>query len=138
MRCLALFALVMLTGCSSLQRDADDGAASVADHVLPEALDDAISVADPQSPEERRVAAEEWLSDPDPSVVDGLRNVTWEVRGSEGTTIRVDLYMYLESGDLLPPDQGEATWGVACRAYDGARAVTSTTVECPDGTPEEP
>lgn len=135
---LALFALVMLTGCSSVQADADEEAARVSDHVLPEALDDAISEADPQSPEERRVAAEEWLSGPDPSVVDGQRNATWEVRGSEGTTIRVDLYTYLESGDLLPPDQGEATWGVACRAYDVARAVTATTVECPDDTPAEP
>ena len=128
----------MLTGCSSLEQDADDEAAVVADHVLPPALDDAISAADPQSPEQRRVAAEEWLSDPDPSVVDGLRHVTWEVRGSEGTTIRVDVYMYLESGDLLPPDQGEATWGVACRAYDVAGAVMTTTDECPDGTPAEP
>ena len=138
MRWLALFALVVLTGCSSLQRDADDEAARVADHVLPKALDDAISAADPQSPEERRVAAEEWLSDPGPSVMDGQRNVTWEMRGSGSTTIRVDLYTYVESGDLLPPDQGEATWGVACRAYDVARAVRTTTAECPDGTPEEP
>ena len=137
MRWLALFALVVLTGCSSLQRDADDEAARAADRVLPEALNDAISVSDPHSPGERRVAAEEWLSDPYSSL-DGLSNVTWEVRGSEGTTLRVDLYMYLESGDFLPPDQGEATWGVACRAYDVARAVKTTTVECPDGTPEEP
>ncbi|WP_193610380.1 hypothetical protein [Nocardioides lijunqiniae] len=138
MRWLALFALVVLTGCSSLQREADDEAARVADHVLPEALDDAISAADPKSSAERRGAAKKWLSDPDPSVMDGQRNVKWEVRGSKGTTIWVNLYTYVESADLLPPDQGEATWGVVCRAYDVARAVKTTTVECPDDTPEEP
>ncbi len=137
MRWLATFALVALAGCSSLQRDANAEAALAADHALPKALKGAISGSDPQSPEERRVAAEKWLTDPYSSV-DGLSNVTWEVRGSEGTTFRVDLYMYLESGDLLPPDQGEATWGVACRTYDVARAVRTTMVECPDGTPEEP
>lgn len=79
-----------------------------------------------------------WLSDPSSSEVGGQRSFTWEVRSSEGTTIRVDTYTYLESGDLLPPDQGEATWGVACRVYDVETAVRTTTVTCPDGTPEEP
>ncbi len=84
------------------------------------------------------VAAEDWLSEPDPDLTSGYGGAAWEVRSSEGTTIRVDVSQYLESGSLSPPDQGEATWGVACRTYDVAEAVATSTVECPDGTPEEP
>lgn len=138
MRWLTLIAIVMLTGCSQLQRDADIEAARVADHVLPEALNDEIVHAEPRTPEERRVAAEDWLSEPGPPLTSSHAAATWLVRGSKGTTIRVDVYQYLESGRFFPPDQGEATFGVACRIYDVAKAVATSTVECPEGTPEQP
>ena len=138
MRWLTLIALVMLTGCSQLQQSANDEAARVADSVVPEALDDGISHADPAAPEDRKVAAEDWLSEPRPPLMRSRVGATWWVRGSKGTAIRVDVYQYLESGDFFPPDQGKATWGVACRIYDVADAVATSTVECPDGTPKEP
>lgn len=133
-------AVTFLAGCSSLQQDADDQAARLADHVLPSALDDALAAADPpaQTPDQRAIAAEDWLSTPDPSVTDSHGGAVWVLRGSQGTTIRVDVYRYWESGDFFPPDQGEAAWGVACRRYDVADPVTSSPMECPDGTPEEP
>ena len=136
---LTLIALVMLTGCSQLQQNADKEAARVADYVLPEALNDEISNAGPQTPEQRRLAAEDWLSKPGGPPLAGSRvGATWEVLGSKGTTIRVDVYQYLESGSFFPPDQGEARWGVACRIYNVVEKVATSTVECPEGTPEEP
>lgn len=137
MKWLTLVAIVMLTSCSQLHQDADLEAARVA-NVLSKALNDELSDAKPQTPEERRIAAEDWLSEPDPEVTSSYGGATWEVRGTEGTTIRVDVYQYLESGSFFPPDQGEATWGVACRTYDVAEAVVTRTVECPEGTPDEP
>ncbi len=131
-------AATLLTGCSSVQQEADAQAARVADHVLPKRLDAAIASVEPQTPEDRGVAAEDWLSDPDPSVTASQGGATWAVRGATGTTIRVDVYQYWESGSFLPPDQGEAAWGVVCRSYDVAAAVTAHPVECPVGTPEQP
>jgi hypothetical protein len=138
MRWLTLIVLVMLTGCSQLQQNADDVAARVADSVLPEVLDEEVSHTDSHRSEDRRVAAEDWLSEPGPPLTTSHVGATWKVRGSEGTRIRVDVYQYLESGDFFPPDQGRATWGVACRIYDVAEAVETSSVECPDGTPEVP
>lgn len=131
-------AVTLLAGCSSLQREADAQAARVADHVLPGPLDDAVASADPQTPEGRAVAAEDWLLDPDPTVTASQGGATWAVRSTTGTTIRVDVYQYWESGSFFPPDQGDAAWGVACRSYDVAAAVTADPVECPEDTPEEP
>lgn len=146
MRWLTLIALVMIAGCSQLQQnadqlqqDADDEAARVADYVLPEALNDEMSNVDPQTPEQRKLAAEDWLSKPGGPRLTGSRvGASWNVRGSKGTTIRVDVYQYLESGSFLPPDQGEARWGVACRTYNLAEKVVTSTVKCPEGTPENP
>ncbi len=130
--------VALLAGCGSLQQEADAEAARVADHVLPGPLGDAIASADPQTPGARAVAAEDWLSDPDWSVTASQGGATWAVRGRAGTAIRVDVYQYWESGSFFPPDQGDAAWGVACRSYDVAAAVTADPVECPEDTPEEP
>ena len=131
-------AVALLTGCSSVQQEADDEAARVADHVLPDSLEQAVAAAAPQTPRDRISVAREWLADPDPSVTDSQGGTTWEVREVEGTTIRVDVYRYWESGSFFPPDQGEAVWGVACRRYDVAGPVVLSAVECPEGTPEAP
>ncbi|MGB0098990.1 MAG: hypothetical protein WBP61_01790 [Nocardioides sp.] len=138
MKRLTVIALVLLAGCSQLQQDADAEAGRVADHVMPGALTDAISTAGARTPESRVAAAEQWLSDPGPSAIDSQGHVAWKVVASEGTSIRVDVYTYVESASFFPPDQGDATWGVACRSYAVAATVTTATVECPDGTPEEP
>lgn len=113
---LALVAptLVALAGCSTLQ------------------------ASDARPPGGRRAAVERWLADPGDPAIEGQAGVTWVVQDSTGTTVRVDVYLYLESDDLLPPDQGEARWGVACRSYDVAAAVETTTVACPAGTPGTP
>ncbi len=132
---VALLAVALLAGCSQLQQDADEEAARVADHVLPGALDDALSSSAARTPEARAAAGTQWLLDPGPSAIDSQGPVRWEVLGAEGATIRVDVYTYTESASFFPPDQGEATWGVACRAYDVTASVTATVVECPDGTP---
>lgn len=125
-----------LTGCSSMQAMADDRTASIADWALPIALTDAVAAA--RTPEERVVAAREWLSD-SYSTLPGYMPTVWKVRGAEGTTFRVDVYYYWESGDLVPPDQGKSTHGLACRTYDvAAPAVVTTAVECPKGTPTAP
>ncbi len=131
-------AAALLTGCSAVQQTADEEAARVADHVLPSALGDAIASSGAQTPEERAVAGRDWLSDPDPSVTDSQGGVTWVVRGRTGTTVRVDVYRYWESGDFFPPDQGKAVWGLTCRSYDVAEGVTTRRVQCPPGTPEAP
>ena len=82
--------------------------------------------------------ADRWLRDPTRSSVDDRASAGWRVVGSQGPVIRVDVYAYVESGSFFPPDQGEAAWGVACREYDVTGRVTSTTVECPEGTPATP
>jgi len=111
MRWLTLIALVMLTGCSQLQQSANDEAARVADSVLPEALDDGISHADPAAPEDRKVAAEDWLSEPRPPLMRSRVGATWWVRGSKGTAIRVDVYQLPGIGALLPARSGESHLG---------------------------
>lgn len=129
---------VVLAGCSTVQQEADDEAARVADHVLPGALDSALTESGARTPQERATAAADWLADPGPSVMDSQGGTTWAVRGQEGVTIRVDVYAWVESGSFFPPDQGKAVWGLACRSYDVTDAVASTPVECPDGTPAAP
>lgn len=129
---------VILTGCSTVQREADEEAARVADQVLPGALDGAIASSGAQSLQERGDAAADWLADPGPSAMDGQGGTTWVVRDQDGATIRLDVYAWVESGSFFPPDQGKALWGLACRSYDVAAGVTSTPVECPEGTPAAP
>lgn len=129
--------ILSLTGCSRLQAMADDETAIVADHAIPIALTDAVAAA--RTPEERVVAAREWLSDPYSELPDGYGPTAWALRGGKGTTFRVDVYHYWESGDILPPDQGESTLGLACRTYDvAAPAVVTTAAECPEDTPTAP
>ncbi|WP_345262937.1 hypothetical protein [Nocardioides nanhaiensis] len=136
---MAVLTVVLLAaGCSTLQQDADAEAGRVADLVLPTALDDVLARARPGSPERRRAVVARWLEGRGRSVIGSRANADWRVVGGEGTSIRVDVYAFWESGDLLPPDQGEATWGVACRVYDVAGRVTAMRVECPDGTPPGP
>ena len=126
-----------LAGCSTLQETADDETTRIANGPLPMALTDAVAAA--TTPEERAVAAQEWLSDPYGNTLDGYGGTTWALRGAEGTTFRVDVYHWWESGDLLPPDQGNAVWGLACRTYDvAAPDVVTTAVECPEDTPTAP
>ena len=138
-RCAAIgLAVALLAGCSSVQQEADDEAARVADHVLPDSLEQVVAAAGPQTPQDRVSVAREWLVAPDPSVPGSQSGAAWEVREVEGTTIRVDVYRYWESGSFFPPDQGEAAWGVACRSYDVAGPVVPSAVECPEDTPEAP
>ena len=126
-----------LTGCSTLQVTADGETALIADGPLPLALTDAVAGA--TTPDQRAVAAQQWFSDPYGNYLDGHRGTKWALRGSEGTTFRVDVYYWWESGDLLPPDQGNAVWGLACRTYDvAAPDVVTTAVECPEDTPAAP
>ncbi|MFC7490503.1 MULTISPECIES: hypothetical protein [unclassified Knoellia] len=128
----------LLVGCGQVQADADAAAARVADQVLPEAVAAAITTSGARTPEQRAVAGETWLSEPDPAVTESQGGTTWFVRGREGTAIRLDVYARVESGSFLPPDQGQAAWGVACRSFDVGEKVTVTPVECPEGTPETP
>lgn len=134
---LTVVTVFLLAGCSSVQQEADAEAARVADHVLPEALDQAVA-AGPQTPGGRAATAADWPRDPDPTLTTSQGGAAWEVRAVEGATIRVDVYRYWESGAFLPPDQGRAVWGVACRSYDVAGPVVADAVECPEGTPEAP
>ena len=131
-------AATLVTGCSTLQQEADDRAAQVADAVLTRALTDELSSSDASTPAERVEVAGAWLSTPDPEVVRNKGPVAWVVRGVEGTVVRVDVYARVESGSFFPPDQGASAWGVACRAYDVAGEVTVHALDCPDGTPEQP
>ena len=55
----------------------------------------------------------------------------WVVRSREGTRLRVDFYVRVESGSLLPPDGGKSAHSVACRVYDVAHGVTVQQVDCP-------
>lgn len=134
---MGLFA-AMLAGCSTVQQEADDEAARIANQVLPTAIDVAITAADARTGSERLAAAEAWLADPGPSIMDGHGGATWAVRGREAGTIRVDVYRRWESGSFLPPDQGEAAWGLACRSYDVARDARPIVIECPAGTARTP
>ena len=131
-------AATVLAGCSTLQAEADDEAARIADHVLPEVIDDAVAAAGARTRAERAAAAQDWLERPGPSLMDGQGAATWVVRDREATTIRVDLYRRWESGSFFWPDQGEAAWGVACRVYDVADGVRTIVAECPAGTPDSP
>ncbi|MGJ9422684.1 hypothetical protein [Aeromicrobium sp. CF3.5] len=131
-------ALAALAGCSTIQREADDEAARIADQVLPAAIDAAIAEVDAKNGSERLVTAETLLTDPEAPIMDGQGGVVWVVRGRDATTIRVDIYRRWESGSLLPPDQGEAAWGLVCRSYDVTRSARSIVVECPAGTPRSP
>lgn len=134
---LALAGL-LLAACSQVQQEAEDEAARVADHVLPDAVAGAVSASGARTAEERVAAAQTWLATPDPAVSDSQRGATWVVTGLEATTIRVAVYTRWESGSLFPPDQGESAWGVACRSYDVAAGVAVRPVDCPDGTPASP
>lgn len=129
-------AAVLLAGCSSVQQEADEAAARVADDVLPAALERAVAALG--STPERAAAAEAWLAEPDPAVTASQGGSTWVVRGREGSAVRVDVYAWYESGSFFPPDQGAAVWGVACRTYDVTSGVSVTPLECPEGTPEAP
>lgn len=129
---------VGLSACSTLDTEADDAAAVVADRLLPPALTRVLRRAGAESSQARLRAADRWLRDPTRSTLDDRAAAGWRVVGSQGSVIRVDVYAYVESGSFFPPDQGEAAWGVACRAYDVAGRVTTTAVDCPDGTSEVP
>jgi len=127
----------ILSGCGGLQKQADIEAARLADSVLPVSLEDAITSSGAVNPAERVIAAQEWLSNPAPSL-DGQGTNEWLADNTSGTTIQVTVYAYSESASFFPPDQGEATWGTACRSYDVADKVTATPLECREGTPDEP
>lgn len=131
---------LLVAGCSTLQQEADSLAAGVADHALRDALTTAVDQAGPRTSEARVAAASAWLATPDTSKVPGRGPLTWSVRGVDDGHIRVDVYRYAESGSFFPPDQGDATWGVACRAYDvtDPARTTAIAIECPPGTPSEP
>ena len=129
---------LLLAGCSQVQQEADTEAAGVADYVVPDELGNVLASSGATTPDQRGAAAQAWLADPYSAVTVSQGGVTWAVRSREGTSIRVDVYKWLESGDLLPPDQGEAAWGLACRSYDVAAEVTVKQVDCPEGTPEVP
>lgn len=116
----AVAVALALTGCSSLQQEADTEAAGIADHVLPEALAQILVQNEVSTPVARGKAAQAWLSTPDPAVIQSQGGSTWVVLGRDGPSIRVDVYRYWESGSFLPPDQGNGTWGVACRTYNVA------------------
>lgn len=124
-------------GCGSLQRDANDRAAQIADYTVRDGLKKSIAAANADSPQERAQAALNWLRDPNLTQAE-TQGGTWIVKGSEGTTIRVDVYRKYESGALLPPEQGKSAWGVACRTYDVSTSVTVSSIVCPDGTSDEP
>ena len=129
---------ILLAGCGEVRQDADTEAARVADHVLPGEVGNVLASSGASTPQQRGAAAEAWLSEPDPAVTDSQGGATWAVRSREGTSIRVDVYKWWESGSFFPPDQGEAAWGLACRSYDVAAEVTVRQVDCPEGTPEVP
>lgn len=131
-------AMPLLAGCSTLEQEAEYSASVVADGVLTRELAEELDASGASTPAERVEVARGWLSTPDEEVLDTMNPVTWVVRGVEGSAVRVDVYSYVESGSLLPPDQGEARWGLVCRTYDVATAVTVREVECPDDTPTSP
>lgn len=134
----AMAGALLLTGCSTIQQDADTEAARLADHVLPDALSQQLAKDEASAPATRGKAAEAWLSNPDPAIIEGQGGSTWAVRGRDGSSIHVDVYRYWESGSFFPPDRGKGAWGVACRTYDVAGDVTTRSVDCPPGTPDAP
>ncbi|QCX28837.1 hypothetical protein [Nocardioides jishulii] len=130
--------LLVVTGCSTLQEDADEQAARLADGALLEGLEREMQTVGATTAAQRGEAAEAWLSTPDPAITDGHGASTWVVREQEGASVTVAVYQYYESGSFFPPDQGEAVWGLTCRTYEVTREVTARSVTCPDGTPATP
>ncbi|GGD12857.1 hypothetical protein [Nocardioides daphniae] len=133
-----LTGLVLLAGCSSLQDDADEQAAQLADGPLLSGLEREMQTAGATTEEERGAAAEAWLSTPAPAITESHGGSTWVVREREGASVTVAVYQYWESGSFFPPDQGEAAWGLACREYEVAPQVTARSIPCPEGTPAAP
>lgn len=129
---------VGLSACSTLDTEAESEAVVVADRLLPQVLTRVLRRSGAESSQARLTAVDRWLRGPRSSTIEDRARAGWRVVGSQGSAIRVDVYAYVESGSFFPPDQGEATWGVACRAYDVAGPVTVTPVVCPEGTPAVP
>jgi len=116
-------------GCSTIQSEADVQAADSADVAVPRALRNELDSHGLTSPAERADAAQTWFNEtnpPDVNVVD-----RWVVRSRERTRLRVDFYVRVESGSLLPPDGGKSAHSVAGRVYDVAHGVTVQQVDCP-------
>lgn len=124
---------------SSFQAMADEMTANEADTALPDRLARAVAQSGAATTDARTTAALRWLTSAEPRVdSDSALTAEWKVVGHEGAEIRVDVYMLVESGDLLPPTLGKSTWGLACRVYDVSDGVHATTVQCPVGTPDAP
>lgn len=129
-------AAVFLAGCGTLQRDADDRAAQVADYSVPEGVSSAIASSGASTPDERVRATLQWFTDPYLTVAE-TQGSTWDATPRGGTKIEVGVFKAMESGSFFPPEAGKTAIGLACRVYDVAEAVTATAVECSDRLREE-
>ena len=116
-------------GCSTIQSETDEDVAGRADYDLPDALRKELDSHGLTSPAERADAAQVWFNETRP--IDISLGGHWVVRSREGTRLRVDFYVRVESGSLLPPDGGKSASSVACRVYDVAHGVTVQQVDCP-------
>ena len=116
-------------GCSTIQAETDEDVAGRADYDLPDALRKELDSHGLASPAERADAAQVWFNETRP--IDISLGGHWVVRSREGTRLRVDFYVRVESGSLLPPDGGKSASSVACRVYDVAHGVTVQQVDCP-------
>lgn len=116
-------------GCSTIQSEADVQAADSADVAVPRALRKELDSRGLASPAERADAGQVWFNETRP--IDISLGGHWVVRSREGTRLRVDFYVRVESGSLLPPDGGKSAHSVACRVYDVAHGVTVQQVDCP-------
>jgi len=91
-------------GCSTIQAETDEDVAGRADYDLPDALRKELASPGLNSPAERADAAQVWFNETRP--IDISLGGHWVVRSREGTRLRVDFYVRVESGSLLPPDGG--------------------------------
>ncbi|MEH1546633.1 hypothetical protein V7F78_06335 [Cutibacterium avidum] len=118
-----------VAGCSTIQSETDEDAAACADYAVPDALRKELGSRGLTSPTVRADAAQTWFNETRP--IDISLGGHWVVRSREGTRLRVDFYVRVESGSLLPPDGGKSAHSVACRVYDVAHGVTVQQVDCP-------
>ena len=118
-----------VAGCSTIQSETDEDAAKCADYAVPDALRKELGSRGLIPPTARADAAQTWFSETMPT--DISIGGHWVVRSREGTRLRVDFYVRVESGSLLPPDGGKSAHSVACRVYDVAHGVTVQQVDCP-------
>ena len=93
-----------LAGCSTIQSETDEDAAACADYAVPDALRKELGSRGLTSPTVRADAAQTWFNETMPT--DISLGGHWVVRSREGTRLRVDFYVRVESGSLLPPDGG--------------------------------